>query len=249
MEVHHHAHHPKKWKEYLTEFLMLFLAVTLGFFAENYREHIVEGERENQLMMSMVADLNKNEQLLKNQVTALTTRKVSCDSLAYLLNDKERDLHGADIYMNARRLGFYGREYTLATRSLDQLKNSGMFRLIHIAEVADSLSQYDNLKTQYEQAIKWYFEDVKNVQNENKLLFDAHVFEKSTIYLNAYKFTPIRPEGNPKLLSYDKAILEKYYNSIYYLKRNTEVVLGITNDLLDHTNSMKKMIELKYKID
>ena len=31
MEVHHHSHHPKKWKEYVTEFLMLFLAVSMGF--------------------------------------------------------------------------------------------------------------------------------------------------------------------------------------------------------------------------
>ena len=38
MEVHHHSHHPKKWKEYITEFLMLFLAVTLGFLAEYLRE-------------------------------------------------------------------------------------------------------------------------------------------------------------------------------------------------------------------
>ena len=38
MEVHHHSHHPKKWKEYLTEFLMLFLAVSMGFVAENLRE-------------------------------------------------------------------------------------------------------------------------------------------------------------------------------------------------------------------
>ena len=40
MEVHHHASHhgPKKWKEYITEFLMLFTAVTLGFLAENLRE-------------------------------------------------------------------------------------------------------------------------------------------------------------------------------------------------------------------
>ena len=30
MEVHHHSHHPKKWKEYVTEFIMLFAAVTLG---------------------------------------------------------------------------------------------------------------------------------------------------------------------------------------------------------------------------
>jgi hypothetical protein len=37
MEVHHHGHihENKKWKEYLFEFLMIFLAVTLGFFVEN----------------------------------------------------------------------------------------------------------------------------------------------------------------------------------------------------------------------
>ena len=46
MEVHHHSHHPKKWKEYVTEFIMLFAAVTLGFFAENYREHQLEKNRE-----------------------------------------------------------------------------------------------------------------------------------------------------------------------------------------------------------
>ena len=50
MEVHHHSHHPKKWKEYLTEFLMLFLAVSMGFIAENIREKYVENERSNELM-------------------------------------------------------------------------------------------------------------------------------------------------------------------------------------------------------
>ena len=39
MEVHAHAHtERKKWNHYLWEFLMLFLAVTLGFWAENLRE-------------------------------------------------------------------------------------------------------------------------------------------------------------------------------------------------------------------
>ena len=42
MEVHHHSHKPKNWKEYITEFIMLFTAVTLGFFAENLRERISE---------------------------------------------------------------------------------------------------------------------------------------------------------------------------------------------------------------
>src|SRR5919205_297932 len=40
MEVHHHPHVEKKnFKEYLLEGLMIFLAVTMGFFAENLREY------------------------------------------------------------------------------------------------------------------------------------------------------------------------------------------------------------------
>ena len=43
MEVHHphHPTHKKKWSEYIIEFVMLFTAVTLGFFAENLREHTI----------------------------------------------------------------------------------------------------------------------------------------------------------------------------------------------------------------
>ena len=49
MEVHHHPdlHHKKKnLKEYFLEFLMIFLAVTLGFFAETLREKISDNHRE-----------------------------------------------------------------------------------------------------------------------------------------------------------------------------------------------------------
>jgi len=62
MEVHH-AHHPthkKKWSEYIIEFVMLFAAVTLGFFAENIREHQVLVERKNQNLEGIVQDLKKD---------------------------------------------------------------------------------------------------------------------------------------------------------------------------------------------
>ncbi len=44
MEVHPHGHvhSDKKWKEYLFQFVMLFLAITLSFFVENQREHYIE---------------------------------------------------------------------------------------------------------------------------------------------------------------------------------------------------------------
>jgi hypothetical protein len=51
MEVHHHPHvEKKKFKEYFLEFLMIFLAVTLGFFAENIREHLSDRSKEKEYM-------------------------------------------------------------------------------------------------------------------------------------------------------------------------------------------------------
>ena len=63
MEVHYHPdlhHKPKKWKEYFLEFLMIFLAVTLGFFAENFREYRVEQEQEKHIIESLVQCLTSD---------------------------------------------------------------------------------------------------------------------------------------------------------------------------------------------
>jgi hypothetical protein len=68
MEVHHHPdlhHKTKKWKEYFLEFLMIFLAVTMGFIAENIREHFVLKKHEKEYMVSLVRDLN-------NDITGIT---------------------------------------------------------------------------------------------------------------------------------------------------------------------------------
>ena len=62
MEVHHphHPTHKKEWKEYITEFLMLFIAVTLGFFVENLREHYVEDQRGLTYAKRLLDDLKED---------------------------------------------------------------------------------------------------------------------------------------------------------------------------------------------
>lgn len=60
MEVHHHSHKPKNWKEYITEFIMLFAAVTLGFFAENYREHSIIEHRMQENYAAIIVDLEQD---------------------------------------------------------------------------------------------------------------------------------------------------------------------------------------------
>ena len=83
MEVHHHSHHPKKWKEYITEFLMLFLAVTLGFLAENIREHQVVVERKNQNLEAMVLDLKKDSATLEDLTRLYTTGLKNLEDMKY----------------------------------------------------------------------------------------------------------------------------------------------------------------------
>ena len=61
MEVHHHPKVEKKnLKGYFLEFLMIFLAVTMGFLAENLRESLKHKEEILLNMQSLVADLNSD---------------------------------------------------------------------------------------------------------------------------------------------------------------------------------------------
>src|SRR5450755_3242260 len=60
MEVHHHPdlhHKPKKGKEYFLEFLMIFLAVTMGFIAENLREHITNRSKEKEYIRAFIRNV------------------------------------------------------------------------------------------------------------------------------------------------------------------------------------------------
>jgi hypothetical protein len=60
MEVHHHGgdhHGPKKFKDYFLEFLMIFLAVTMGFLAENLREYITDKNHVEELAGQLKEDL------------------------------------------------------------------------------------------------------------------------------------------------------------------------------------------------
>jgi hypothetical protein len=60
MDIHAHHFHKapgKKFWHYFFEFLMLFLAVTLGFFVENQREKYIENQRAEEYAQSLYDDL------------------------------------------------------------------------------------------------------------------------------------------------------------------------------------------------
>src|SRR4026207_151543 len=103
MEVHHHARHEKKnWKSYFWEFLMLFLAVTLGFFVENQREHYIENQREKKYIQSFYEDLTADQYDLQSNISFLRTQMQEADSLEILLGNIKPKQPANRIYIYLR---------------------------------------------------------------------------------------------------------------------------------------------------
>jgi hypothetical protein len=147
MEVHHHSdlHHRKKHlREYFLEFFMIFLAVTMGFFAERYREHLLDREKEKQCIESLIQCLASDTVQLKNVIQDNMKTVSHLDSLLLL---RKSDLSLAD---NKRRflinsfIGF-NEDWYFRTNdaALQQLKSSGMLRLIRKQNIIDSILAYD----------------------------------------------------------------------------------------------------------
>ncbi|MBR2648701.1 MAG: hypothetical protein IKD55_07660 [Sediminibacterium sp.] len=142
MEVHHHTHHPKKWKEYFWEFFMLFLAVFCGFLAEYQLEHKIERDRAKEYIESLYADIKADQEVIAAHIAFTKSKVEILDSLIQLVY-KEPNLKDSTkkLYYLAR---IAPRLTTLAynTRTIEQLKNSGNFRLIKKLETSNKIMGY-----------------------------------------------------------------------------------------------------------
>jgi hypothetical protein len=146
MEVHKHPHHvthKKKWGEYLLEFFMLFLAVFLGFLAENFREHQVEKERGKEYVKSFREDLCKDTAILRLNIATLKRISIAGDSLVKILQQNRiqlpEDLKKLYDYNLTSLAGF---SIILTDRTSVQLKNSGGMRLITGKKIIDAIIDY-----------------------------------------------------------------------------------------------------------
>ncbi|AYD47548.1 MAG TPA: hypothetical protein VFQ86_07050 [Arachidicoccus soli] len=152
MEVHHHPdlhHQPKKWKEYFLEFLMIFLAVTMGFFAEQIRESFVEHNHEKVYIQSFYEDLSQDQKNLPALSDWIQMDINVSDSLKLLLKNVTLKTKANDIYVDFRFLiRQLGIKNFVNQRTIFQLRNTGEWRLIRNKQVNDSiLEYYKNVET------------------------------------------------------------------------------------------------------
>jgi hypothetical protein len=216
MEVHHHSHTPgKRWTHYLWEFLMLFLAVTLGFFVENQREHYIEHKREKQFISTMVEDLKSDTAQLTETIAYKKSKEKMLDSLITYLSRGEYQKYGNDIYYYARNVT-RPQYFSPNDRTIQQLKNSGALRLIRKLSISDSIMYYD-------QQLRYLFtlnEDERSIRDNFRDLigsvFDGKVFYSQIDSVDFVNYN--RPNGNPSLVLQDAVSINKVISAAQYLK-------------------------------
>jgi|DEB19_MinimDraft_3_1074340.scaffolds.fasta_scaffold00466_6 hypothetical protein len=100
MEVHHphHPTHKKNWSEYIIEFVMLFTAVTLGFFAENIREHLAEKEKKKELLQTVARDFETDLKQFEFHKNFGQEKIKNCDSLIAINNGDQSKVDQKQYY-------------------------------------------------------------------------------------------------------------------------------------------------------
>lgn len=145
MEVHHHPdihHKEKKWKEYFLEFLMIFLAVTMGFFAESLREHINDDSKEKEYIHSLIADLKSDQQMVSQHLLHVREGISMMDSLIARLDTPALiKSNSGELYYLAR-LAPRLKPLSTSNRTFEQLKNAGNFRLIRNLSTSNKIMDY-----------------------------------------------------------------------------------------------------------
>ena len=150
MEVHHHSHHPKKWKEYVTEFIMLFAAVTLGFFAENYREGIVEQHKKEKLLHSVVNNFKLDKKEIETHRAQIKGRITTAEHFLVLLNTDLTTVNKIDFY---RTILFFAenKAMILNEKTRNDAESKGYYTTLSSSEMPSIINKYNYWYNDYKE--------------------------------------------------------------------------------------------------
>src|SRR6185436_9549010 len=132
MEVHHHGHvhNQKKWKEYLFQFFMLFLAVFCGFLAEYQLEHTIEHQREKEFAQALYDEFLTDSISVTEKIRARLEKEKDCDYLSSYISDSSLTDLPKEFYPAYTTVFYLINSYKFEPKDgvLSQTRNSGSLR-------------------------------------------------------------------------------------------------------------------------
>lgn len=218
MEVHHHPHVEKKgFKEYFLEFVMIFLAVTLGFIAENVREHFVENKTTKELLKNYKEELREQQIVYSNAIKSFTEKLSYCDSAKRIIyNGKENSKLSIieNLFHNISSLTIIH----ITTSAYDQMVSSGSLRYITNTGFLNLMGQYRSAIEENKNYNTSITQAELNIEPEVSKIQDFHNFlHEDTTWLgngSGYSFS-IRPFA---AMTREQRGLMIWYYELFYIQ-------------------------------
>jgi len=210
----------KKWKHYLFEFVILFVAVLAGFWADNWREKLSDGRREKEYIGFLISDLNSDKKKVLDLKGNLEYRNLNLDTLIDEFNADNLKMKASELHFHAMNVSMIvsgsGLDPTDAAFTL--LQNDG-FRVIQERSIVDSVFLYyegvRRLNNHYNELLESNYEMLSTMME----IFDFKVFNKQWNPLISNSFN--RSEEHPRVIVQDPKQQCIFINQLADQKRRT----------------------------
>jgi hypothetical protein len=224
MEVQHHPdlhHKKKKFREYVYEFIMIFLAVTMGFFAERIRENLAEKSKEREYMKEIIGNLKYDTVRCSVNAEVNVQMIHGTDSLrSEIKKAVTGQINSNALYYFAISCGGKYSKAAFNTSAISELKNSGMLRVINDKKLMNQLADYYERKRVFTDSYVPSPDKVQSTQAEFFSLWNLNG------YINS--FDTIVPPGNANVYNYQEIL--SYKPALQLLKTDPKDLERLYNE-------------------
>jgi hypothetical protein len=250
MEIHYHPKHqgkPRKIGEYLSEFFIIFIAITGSFFAENLREHFVDRHSEKEYMESMLQDLKADTTSIGMILRLNIVQQKGLDSLLRVM---EEGLTGSRL----NRFYYYDLTYTIgyngfvpSDKTISQLKNTGGIRLIRNGPVSDAIIHYDKATSVIISQSALLASQFNKTLDQKKEIVDLLTIRKH--HSGGTMRSLLKSSDHPALLTDSKRVIHSYYFDITMFKGAISSYNDKLANLMEESASDIRLIQKEYKME
>jgi len=251
MEVHHHPNvEKKKFKEYFLEGLMIFIAVTMGFFAENLRIKMEGNKKERQTIAALKKELNKDTARLNYLINVyvpvyhswVDSSHLYIDSIS--LSGNERTISKA--LFNAT----YWETYTPPEITLTNLKTSGNFDVIRNEKVKESILDYNATVNDFKKYSEFLTSVEHSIDTSLTALISRDIMRKFLDGLsrnNSFLSDGDLP-GKIIFKTYDKTAFKRFVDKLDQADFEIHDILGFYQGLLHEDSKLLALLNDEYHL-
>jgi hypothetical protein len=232
---------------------MIFLAVTMGFFAESLREHITDNSRAKEYATTLYSDLKADTANLDKYLKRLNFCVANVDTLMQLLSANEpKDIPSGKLYWYGL---FGGIQLSFAPHgaTLLEMKNSGSLRFFTKPAINRMVAEYDQRLQSFKSTEQNELGIYTEVRKTKALLFnfkynDAANTVTHRVYIK-YNWASIDSfiRTNPPLLSTDKVVVNQFVELVRsrFLKNQAQYADSLRHHAVGLIGALKKEYNLE----